>query len=225
MLSKQYVIQNKMGSSSSKSGGEQAQSKEMVLYDKQRAKEAIQHTNSDFVDPSVLVDYLRPGDMIQKKGNFILQWFYSHFAIYIGNGEIVHVAIPNSSGQGKTVIRRAKMKEAFRGELVRKNNHLDNAPKFCDKIQQPHKIVKAARDRDGEEWDYKLMTHNCEHFATWCRYGREVSLQSWAVGDLMSGKITFWEYFEHSFYSIKEKITTLISWMKRNVASFVAPIG
>ena len=121
--------------SASSEPGEPAQSKEMVSYDKQKAGKAIQHIKSDFADPGNLVGYLVPGDMSQKKGNFIPQWFYSHFAIYIGNGEIVHVSSPNSSGQGKTVISRAKMKEAFCGELVRKNNHLDNAPAFHDNIQ------------------------------------------------------------------------------------------
>ena len=117
------------------------------------------------------------------------------------------------------------MEDAFCDGLVRKNNHLDNAPAFRDRIQQPHKIVKAARDKDGEDWDYNFMTHNCEHFATRCRYGREVSLQSWGFGDLSSGKITFDEFLEHSIYSIKEKATTLWGWMKRKTMGFFDAIG
>ena len=78
-----------MGSSSSKRIAERpaTETNALVLYDKQKAREAVQHIKSDFVDPKVLADCLVPGDMIQKKGNFFLQWFYSHFAIYIGRGE------------------------------------------------------------------------------------------------------------------------------------------
>ena len=216
-----------MGGKSSKqtSSSAPSRSRAMVLYDNRKAREAVQHTKSDFVDPRSLVDHLRPGDMIQKKGNLLYQWFYSHFAIYIGRGEVVHVTSPNNRGQGRAVIRRERMEDVFRGELVRKNNHLDNAPAFRSKIRESHKIVKAARDRVHESWDYNVVTHNCEHFATWCRYGREISLQSWGIGDLYSGKISFTEYFEHSVYSLKEKATTLWGWMKRKTMGIFDSIG
>jgi hypothetical protein len=204
---------------------EPSRSTALVKYDNAKAREAVQHIKSDFVDPRSLVDNLVPGDMIQKKGNFIHQWFYSHFAIYIGNGEIVHVITPSNKENGKTAISRERMEDAFKGELVRKNNHLDNAPAFRNKIQQPHKIVKAARDRVGEPWDYNFLTYNCEHFATWCRYGREVSLQSWAIGDVISGKISLGEYVDHSIYGIAEKLTTFWSWLKRKTMGFVDSIG
>jgi hypothetical protein len=185
----------------------------LVQYDTQKANEAIQHTSSDFVNPNSLVDTLNPGDMIQKKGNFFLQFFYSHFAIYIGNGKIVHVIMPNNRMYGKCVITRAIMVNVFNGELVRKNNHLDNAVGFH--IQPRKRIVKRAQERVDESWNYDILFHNCEHFATWCRYGREVSLQSWGIGDLMSRKISLREYVAHSVYSIKEKATTFWSWFKR----------
>jgi hypothetical protein len=79
----------------------------LVQYDTQKANAAIQHTNSDFVDPRFLANTLLPGDMIQKKGNFIPQWFYSHFAIFIGNGEIVHVT--NNQMFGNCFIAREIM--------------------------------------------------------------------------------------------------------------------
>ena len=224
LLASYKVQQKKMGNSSSKwTATRPARERNaLVVYDERKAKESVQHIKSDFVDPAVLVEYLVPGDMIQKKGNYFfdVQLFYSHFAIYIGNGEIVHVTSPNGMGQRKAVIRRERMEDAFRGGLVRKNNHLDNVPAFRDKVKEKRKIVKVARYWVGKEWKYNFMTDNCEHFATWCRYGRKVSLQSWGIGDLCSGKITFGEYLEHSVYSIKEKATTLCSWMKRKRMEF-----
>ena len=193
----------------------------LVQYDTEKANAAIQHTNSDFVDPRFLVNNLVPGDMIQKKGNFIHQWFYSHFAIFIGNGEIVHVT--NNQMFGNCFIAREIMVDVFSGELVRKNNHLDNA--FGYHIQPLHHIVTTARAQVGQPWDYNILTHNCEHFATWCRYGRLVSLQSWGIGDLITGNISVHEYVAHSVHSIKEKAYTLWSWVQRKTMGFFYPIG
>ena len=211
-----------MGSSHSKAKQQPSErSRALVLYDNSKAREARQHTNSDFVDPRSLVDHLRPGDMIQKKGNYIEQWFYSHFAVFIGNGQIVHVNKPD----GQCFIFRDNMEDAFCGELVRKNNHLDNDPNFRRIIRTPRVIVRAARGRVGERWNYNPFTNNCEHFATWCRYGRSVSLQSFGFMDLSSGKITFSEYIAHSVYRIKEKATTFYSWIKRKTVGFFDAIG
>ncbi|XP_028397383.1 phospholipid-metabolizing enzyme A-C1-like [Dendronephthya gigantea] len=204
-----------MGGSSSKKECT-SRSQALVLYDNDKARKAVQHIRSDFVDARSLVDNLLPGDMIQVKGNFIHQWFYSHFAIFIGNGEIVHVDTPRSgSWSRKCDVVRVKMTDAFCGKLVRKNNHLDNTDGFRDRVLPRSQIVKTARDWVGKYWDYNFYTNNCEHFVTLCRYGRPISLQSSGIGDLISGKINFGEFVDHSVYSIKEKASTLSSWIKR----------
>ena len=202
-----------MGSSSSRPQ-EPSRSRALVRYDNKKASEAVQHIRSDFVDPRSLVHNLVPGDMVQVKGNYIYQWFYSHFAIFIGNGEIVHVHSPQNQTRKCDVVR-VKMVDAFRGKLVRKNNHLDNAEAFRDKVQTTRQIVRTARDWVGKFWDYNFYTNNCEHFVTMCRYGRPISLQSSGIGDLISKKITMAEFVDHSVYSIKEKASTLYSWVKR----------
>lgn len=202
-----------MGSSSSKQQGP-SRSQALVAYDNKKAREAVEHIRSDFVDPRSLLPHLRPGDMIQVKGNYIYQWFYSHFAIFIGNGEIVHVDSSDNPLRKCDVVR-ISMVDAFKGKLVRKNNHLDNADNFRDRIRPPREIVRTARDWVGKNWDYNFYTNNCEHFVTLCRYGRPVSLQSSGIGDLVSRKITFKEFVDHSVYSIKEKAGTLSSWVKR----------
>ena len=202
-----------MGSSSSRQQAP-SRSQSLVLYDNKKASEAVEQVRSDFVDPRSLVDKLRPGDMIQVKGNMVHQWFYSHFAIFIGNDEIVHVDSSDSMLKKCDVVR-IRMVDALKGKLVRKNNHLDNADGFRDKIQSPGQIVKTARGWVGKFWDYNFYTNNCEHFVTLCRYGRPISLQSSGIGDLMSGKITIKEFVDHSAYSIKEKAGTLCAWIKR----------
>jgi cell wall-associated NlpC family hydrolase len=214
---------SKMGGSSSKRETT-SRSQALVTYDDKKAREAVQHVRSDFVDPRSLVDNLRPGDLIQVKGNFVHQWFYSHFAIFIGNGEIVHVDSPANTSRKCDVVR-VSMVDALKGKLVRKNNHLDNVDGFRDKVQSPRQIVKTARDWVGKFWDYNFYTNNCEHFVTLCRYGRPISLQSSGFGDLISRKITFGEFVDHSVYSIKEKASTLCAWAKRKARGLWDGIG
>ena len=115
-------------------------------------------------------------------------------------------------------ISETEMKDEFCGDYVRKNNHLDNVSTFRDRIKPSEEIVKAARSKIGQKWGYNFMTHNCEHFATWCRYGREVSLQSCGIGDLFSRKLSFVEFIECIFVkSIEEAVWTLDCWCKRLV--------
>ena len=196
----------------------------LVAYDNKKARESVQHIRSDFVDPRSLLRHLLPGDMIQVKGNYIYQWFYSHFAIFIGNGEIVHVDSSDNPLKKCDVVR-ISMVDAFKGKLVRKNNHLDNADNFRDRIRPTREIVRTARDWVGKNWDYNFYTNNCEHFVTLCRYGRPISLQSSGIGDLVSRKITFKEFVDHSVYSIKEKASTLSSWIKRKARGLWDGIG
>ena len=194
----------------------------LVRHDQAKAREAIQHTKTDFVDPRSLVDNLRPGDMIQVKGNFIVQWFYSHFAVFIGNGAIVHVASSGNSYYGKTVVERALMVDEFKGKLVRKNNHLDNTDGFH--IKPLPQIVRTAREQVGEPWDYNLSTNNCEHFATWCRYGRKISLQAFGIGDVVSGEVSWSEYVTYNIKSVKEKVETFKSWVNRKLRGWFSSV-
>ena len=196
-----------MGSTSSAP----SRSTELVIYDEQMASAARTHSTTDFVDPRSLVDKLQPGDLIQVKGSYIQQWFYSHFAVYYGNGYIIHVYKPTLGEPVK--VMQDLMVDIFQGSLVRKNNHMDNTIHFHAKT--PREIVLTARSMVDQIWDYDLLTNNCEHFAAFCRYGRKVSLQSGGIADIRAGHITKGEFLDHCVQSVKEKCVTLVSWINR----------
>ena len=167
----------KMGGKSSKPSG--SRSTNIVLHDEERASEAYART--DFVDPRSLVDKLQPGDLVQVKGNHIHRWFFRHFAVYYGNGKIIHV----KAKSGEYKILQDVMVEKFKGRLIRKNNHMDNKRHFH--ARQPREIAKRARSMIGQSWHYNFFTNNCKHFAALCRYGRKVSLQSNGIADIIAG--------------------------------------
>eukprot|EP00111_Clytia_hemisphaerica_P021696 TCONS_00063805-protein len=203
-----------MGGNSSKQSSSRATALE--IYDSNVASLARRFDKSDFSSPEALVKHLQPGDLVQVKGRYIWQWFYSHFAVYIGNGNIVHINKPGDKKQGgKVWVERRDMVTEFMGKDVRKNNTMDgsfNARRVQD-------IVKEAKSYVGEKWDYSFLYNNCEHFASMCRYGRKISLQSLSMVDVYRNDLSLGEYIQYHFKSAKSKCGTLISWVKRKVIS------
>ena len=47
--------------------------------------------------------------------------------------------------------------------------------RFCRPYSK-EEIVKRAKSNLGEQ-GYNILLKNCEHFVTWCRYGKEISQQ------------------------------------------------
>ncbi|XP_038139239.1 phospholipase A and acyltransferase 3-like [Cyprinodon tularosa] len=114
----------------------------------------------------------KPGDMIE-----IFRDLYQHWAVYVGNGYVVHFSIEGGqSGSGtaagkKGSVRKGLLKDAGKWKV---NNYLDEEyePRPSDEI------VKKACSLVGSNLTYSLGSYNCEHFATEQRYGRPESRQA-----------------------------------------------
>ncbi|KAM5225548.1 phospholipase A and acyltransferase 3-like isoform 3-T3 [Hipposideros larvatus] len=117
--------------------------------------------------------YPIPGDMIE-----IDRYVYKHWAIYVGDGCVVHVTTTGSgsfSNNNHTVakVKCEPLKDVVRNNDYTVNNYLDNKyrPRPIDEI------VNSAKQKIGENWHYNVLMSNCEHFATTVRYGRPHSEQ------------------------------------------------
>uniref|UniRef100_UPI00358F94EE phospholipase A and acyltransferase 1-like n=1 Tax=Myxine glutinosa TaxID=7769 RepID=UPI00358F94EE len=121
-----------------------------------------------------------PGDLIE-----IPRPGYQHWAIYIGNGDVVHVT-PNGVGlassspssgsviSGTPTVKREKLNIVVGVDRCCINNKYDHRYKpFPAKV-----IVERALSRVGEDISYKILSNNCEHFVTLLRYGEPVSQQA-----------------------------------------------
>ncbi|KAK3723087.1 hypothetical protein RRG08_037281 [Elysia crispata] len=120
---------------------------------------------------------LEPGDLVkfQRCG-------YYHWAVYIGNGEVVHVSEQNNHDS-------VSDKSLVRASLELSKVHI-NVQSFWAVARSGR--ASKANDRD-QDWSplpndeiveratnfvgmgdvcYNLFTCNCEHFAKWCRYDR-----------------------------------------------------
>lgn len=87
---------------------------------------------------------------------------YCHHGIYVGSGRVVHYA-----GLGESL-------QAGPVEEVPLECFAANRPVWIEFRPAPgfaaRQVVVRARSRLGES-RYRLLTNNCEHFCTWCRYG------------------------------------------------------
>ncbi|XP_046583669.1 phospholipase A and acyltransferase 2-like isoform X1 [Haliotis rubra] len=137
-----------------------------------------------------VLDNLELGDMLEFKRGAYSQW-----AVYVGNKEVVHLSGvdgPTQSGLFTSVsisgaqfdngiIRKDAFWDVVGLNEVCKNNSKDEKLKHF----KPSEIVQRALSRLGEV-GYNILFNNCEHFATWCRYGKEESDQVQGLFDAVA---------------------------------------
>uniref|UniRef100_A0A671WWX5 LRAT domain-containing protein n=1 Tax=Sparus aurata TaxID=8175 RepID=A0A671WWX5_SPAAU len=116
-----------------------------------------------------------PGDLIE-----IFRGTYQHWAVYVGDGFVVHVTSPPDASNSlmsaptkKAMVRKQKLQEAVGDNKWRINNILDK--KY--KPRRAHIIVEEALLEVGKMMEYFVLSENCEHFATKLRYGKAESIQ------------------------------------------------
>ncbi|XP_019944655.2 phospholipase A and acyltransferase 4-like [Paralichthys olivaceus] len=129
--------------------------------------------------PTLDIEKLQPGDLIE-----ISRGRYQHWAVYTGDGYVVHVAPPcegpgaGSSSVMSVVADRAVVKREFLWNVVgdddwRVNNDLDN-----EYHPRPGSIiVNEAMQWVGKVVPYSVFSRNCEHFVNNLRYGKHESRQ------------------------------------------------
>lgn len=132
----------------------------------------------------ILLDVLEPGDMIQFP-----RGAYSHWAVYIGKEEVVHLSGEDDDGINgrfdsghfltisghrfnKALVKIDKFWDVAEGSKAFKNNSKD---KKLEPLT-PQEIIKNALSKLGQI-GYNVLFDNCEHFASWCRYGKSKSDQ------------------------------------------------
>ncbi|XP_008052204.2 HRAS-like suppressor 2 [Carlito syrichta] len=113
------------------------------------------------------------GDLIE-----ISRFGYAHWAIYVGDGYVVHLA-PSIEVGGvgaasilstlteKVVVKKELLSVAAGRNRYRVNNKHD------DRYQPlpSNKIIRRAEELVGRELRYSLTSDNCEHFVNELRYG------------------------------------------------------
>ncbi|XP_062596047.1 phospholipase A and acyltransferase 2-like [Saccostrea cucullata] len=127
----------------------------------------------------------RAGDLLE----FNRGW-YSHWAVYIGNEEVVHLGGIDNDGIngtlksnhvfticGKTFNKAVVKKENFWKVVFDSKVEINNTKDKKCRPKPAHEIVREALSKLGEI-GYNVLWNNCEHFAAFCRYGVNWSEQA-----------------------------------------------
>ncbi|XP_069063739.1 phospholipase A and acyltransferase 2 [Pleurodeles waltl] len=120
-----------------------------------------------------------PGDLIE-----IHRFGYQHWAIYAGNGYVIHLAPPSEFARAGS----SSILSVVSDRAVVKRQRLRVVAGDCkytihNKYDEEHDplpsniILKRAEDLVGQVMMYGLTSDNCEHFVTRLRYGVSISGQ------------------------------------------------
>lgn len=130
-------------------------------------------------------------DLKPSKGDIIhfkrLLGRIEHWAVYIGDGEVIHVVVNGSSHSisggctAKAYIRKGSLIQVANGSECRVNNLENCLPSRGLKARDPNDIVDAAKAMLDKDYDYDALNRNCEHFVTTCRFGDGFSGQTAAT--------------------------------------------
>nr|XP_035118927.2 phospholipase A and acyltransferase 3 isoform X2 [Callithrix jacchus] len=114
----------------------------------------------------------RLGDLIE-----IFRFGYEHWAIYVGDGFVIHLAPCEIAGDvaasvlseltNKAVVKKQLLSAVAGRDNYRVNNKHDDR---CEPLPV-NKIIKQAEELVGKEFHYSLTSDNCEHFVNGLRYG------------------------------------------------------
>ncbi|XP_056625994.1 phospholipase A and acyltransferase 3-like [Triplophysa dalaica] len=120
-----------------------------------------------------------PGDLIE-----IFRSGYQHWAIYVGDGFVIHLAPPSeyanagSYSMMSVTCDRALVKKEEIWDVVGSDKYSIN--NLLDDKHVPRDIGDILRDAErlvGRICPYSVVTGNCEHFVTELRYGKPESRQ------------------------------------------------
>jgi hypothetical protein len=89
---------------------------------------------------------------------------YQHHGIDCGDGSVIHYYKP----PGDAVVTRTSYEIFARGNPV--------YTKQVNTAFVPDVVIERAESRLGER-QYNLLTNNCEHFASWCKTGKNQCVQ------------------------------------------------
>ncbi|XP_078284053.1 phospholipase A and acyltransferase 3-like [Rhinoraja longicauda] len=129
------------------------------------------------------------GDLIEIPRNV-----YTHWAIYIGGGEVIHltsdgasedVSVQFSSSTEFAVVKREPLTKVAGTDHYYVNNSSDTTFKAIT----VKKIINRAKESVGRKVHYNVLKQNCEHFVNSLRYGKDISYQADVANRVIGGGI------------------------------------
>lgn len=117
---------------------------------------------------------LRRGDHIR-----VDRGLYHHDGIYLGNGQVIHLASSTGSGKAGARVQIGDIRDFANGRVTVRRYQGE---------RDPEETIARAMSRLGDG-EYNLAFNNCQHFARWCVTGNHFSEQV-EVGTALIGGMT-----------------------------------
>lgn len=114
-------------------------------------------------DERVTVSDCKLADHLFRDGGGLGAVVYSHHAIYVGGGHVLHYA---HDPYGDICIHEAAFEEFAEGYPVYRLSGAESPLRYS-----AEEAVQRARSREWES-QYNLAVNNCENFVRWCRFGK-----------------------------------------------------
>ena len=132
------------------------------------------------------MDKAKRGDVI-----YVDRGLYYHFGVYENPQSIIHYA-PVGKDKAKLGIGSNPVIH-----ITTLKDFLDGAQSYviCEfsvlwyKLFSQEETIKRARSKVGER-EYSLALNNCEHFATWCKTGKNESYQGLRLFGVQEKKVS-----------------------------------
>lgn len=128
----------------------------------------------------VLLSTLKEGDMVEFD-----RCCYTHWGVYVGDGVVVHLTAVDASTSNVSTdfcVQEDNYRDVAGTSKLKINNSKDTRY-----MASPGRVIKErALSMVGSTY-YNIVLHNCEHFASWCRYGKAVSDQVYDAVTMVGG--------------------------------------
>ena len=123
----------------------------------------------NFVSPQHLRVQPEQGDLIE-----IDRKLYSHWAVYVGDGNVVHLSGKQSDipTDGIACVQLSTLSNMAKGCVVRVNNKRVPAKERGLLPLPAQVVVDNARKQLGQTFKYDVFSQNSEHYVTLWKYGK-----------------------------------------------------
>lgn len=102
----------------------------------------------------------------------VTRGFYEHYGIYIGDGKIIHYYGESDTGNDN-IITKTDFYEFLKGSSTFFIVDVDSLGLNCLENEE---VITRAKENVGNR-NYNLIFNNCEHFAFWCKTGKNIAFQ------------------------------------------------
>lgn len=138
----------------------------------------------------IISENYKEGDILRVK-----RVLYSHFGVYVGNGQVVHFSAGNN---GELNPRKAKI-------ILTSLQYFENGGQSkccnrntCERDTRKNIAQRALKLVGTKFGGYNIVTNNCEHFARFCENGIRFSDQVHTVASIAA--IVFMQFFVKNIY-------------------------